>query len=67
MKGFIEIYATDTETYYVNVSQIKYFYVPLFQENGERFITILLGDGKQIRSKLSLEAFKKLSDTAFED
>lgn len=37
MKGFIEIYSIDTETYYVNISQIKYFYVPKF---GDKFLVI---------------------------
>ncbi|GAE62858.1 hypothetical protein H3Z85_15195 [Chryseobacterium indologenes] len=67
MKGFIEVYALDTERYYINVTQIKYFYVPVFQENGERNITIVLGDGRQIQSRMSITDFQDLINRSFED
>ncbi len=67
MKGFIEVYALDTERYYINVTQIKYFYVPTFQENGEKNITILLGDERKIQTRMSLTDFQDLINRSFKD
>lgn len=63
MNQFIQIYTVDTETYYININQIKYFYMPVIANHlGNKYLTIVLGDGKVIESKMNIDSFKKLLD-----
>ena len=53
---FIKIYGKNTEIYYVNVSQITSYYIPILLGD----LIIRLSCGKEIMSSLSLEDFEKL-------
>ena len=53
---FIKIYGKNTETYYVNVSQITSYFTPVL----DGVLVIRLSCGKEIVSSLSLQNFEKL-------
>lgn len=72
MKGFIEIRHTDSETYYINISQIRYIYLPSYAPTdyernlGENFTQIHL-DNKIFSVKKSIEEIEELIKSALED
>ena len=53
---FIKIHGKNTETYYVNVSQITSYFTPVLDGD----LIIRLSCGKEIIPSLSLEDFEKL-------
>lgn len=73
MKGFIQIRDIRGETYYINVSQIKYIHRPelarteLEVQLGKNYVQIYLDHQEIILVDKSVEQIQELINRSFED